>query len=65
MKKPYDYKETVSTHKCIDCKQPLKANLLAKKPNAVRCCTCHKLVGNNQNINKAKLKKKQLQRTIH
>lgn len=65
MKKPYDYKETVSTYKCIDCKQPLKANLLARKPEAVRCYTCYSLKSNNQNINRVMLKRKQAQRTIH
>lgn len=32
----------MSDHKCKDCKEPIKQNLISKKPNAERCYKCHK-----------------------
>ncbi len=42
MIKPFDYKKK-SRKKCIDCGKYLKANLVAKNPNANRCYNHHKI----------------------
>lgn len=40
MKKPYRYTEKDNRRICVDCKKPLKKNLLAKRPNADKCYSC-------------------------
>ena len=64
MKKPFDFKDVNFLVRCKDCKIPLKKNLLHKKPNAKRCYTCHTLNGNNQNINRDRLREVQLRNII-
>jgi hypothetical protein len=59
MSKPYPFSNIDPDHRCIDCGQPLKRNLLAKKPDALRCYVCHRLQSNNTNINRVALKLKQ------
>lgn len=42
MRKPFDFKKK-SNKNCIDCGKPLKANLIAKNPGAIRCYKDHEL----------------------
>jgi hypothetical protein len=60
MKKPFNYKETDPLRRCGVCNQPLKKNLLAKKPAASMCHTCYKLKSGSTNFNRAKYKAKQV-----
>ena len=39
----------MSDCKCKDCKEPIKQNLISKKPNAERCYKCHKLYHDRPN----------------
>ena len=39
----------MSDRKCRDCKEPIKQNLISKKPNANRCYKCHKLYHDKPN----------------
>lgn len=41
MKKPFPY-TALSTRKCKRCTKLLKANLLAKRPDAELCYQCYK-----------------------
>ena len=41
MQKPYKFTE-LSDKKCVVCKTALKKNLIAKKPNAIKCYKCFK-----------------------
>ena len=38
--KKQSYKK-LSKKRCVDCKQPLKQNLVDKNPKATRCWICH------------------------
>lgn len=59
MKKLHNFRETDESHRCRDCNQPLKENLLEKNPNAKRCWTCFKLHSNTMSVDKIKLREKQ------
>ena len=63
MRKPFPFNAVDTLHRCIDCGQPMKKNLLAHRPDAKRCYTCHKLSVNagklNTNVNLSRLKAKQ------
>lgn len=59
MSKPYPFNNVDQDHRCLDCNQPLKRNLLAKNPDALRCYVCNKLRSNNTNINRVKFLAKQ------
>jgi hypothetical protein len=59
MSKPFPYNDVNPDHRCLDCNQPLKRNLLATKPDALRCYVCYKLKSKNTNVNRIKLQAKQ------
>ena len=43
----------ISDRKCKDCKEPIKQNLISKKPNAERCYKCHILYHQRPNATSA------------
>jgi hypothetical protein len=40
--KKVDFRQ-LSDIRCVDCNQPLKQNLINRKPNAIRCWVCFRI----------------------
>lgn len=67
MKKPFNYTEKDSKHRCITCGEPLKKNLLAHMPQAKECYQCIEIRAKRNPRNQkelSKLKAKQARRKM-